>query len=84
MLCHIIRKIFQKFWWGEELSILKDESIETDKAWKDAGKRLQGPLYQKRQVCKLRCRMRLRESENISVNTYTNEQLNRNFYQILN
>jgi hypothetical protein len=52
---------------------LKDESIETDKAWKAAGKPFQGPIYQKRQVCRLRYRKRLRGSENISVNTYTNE-----------
>ena len=68
-----LRKNFLKFWWDEELSILKDESIETDKAWKVAGKPRQGPIYQKRQECRLRYRRRIRESEKISINTYTNE-----------
>ena len=37
-MCRRIVKIFFKFWWNEELTALKESSIESNKAWKAAGK----------------------------------------------
>ena len=32
------RKNVYKFWWDQEMDILKAESIETDKVWKASGR----------------------------------------------
>jgi len=42
------RKGFFKFWWNEELKILKQDSIDSNKAWKATGKPRFGPLYSRR------------------------------------
>jgi hypothetical protein len=66
-------KSFYKFWWDEELDLLKDESIESNKLWKAAGKPRHGPIFDKRQSCRLRYRNRIKESEKSSLSSYTNE-----------
>lgn len=43
------QKAFYKFWWNEELSILKQASIESNKLWKLAGKPRSGTVFEKRQ-----------------------------------
>jgi len=43
---------FLKFWWNEELSLLKQASIESNKLWNAAGKPRSGPLFLKRQSCR--------------------------------
>jgi len=35
---------FYKFWWDEELILLKDESIQSNDLWKAAGKPRRGPI----------------------------------------
>ena len=47
------RKFFFKFWWNEELTALKESSIESNKAWKAAGKPRAGPIFDRRQACRL-------------------------------
>ena len=42
-----------KFWWDQEMDILKAESIETDKVWKASGRPHQGPIFKKRQSSRL-------------------------------
>ena len=59
------KKSFYKFWWDEELNILKDDSIESNKLWKAAGKPRCGPIFNKRQSCRLRYRKRIKEGENL-------------------
>jgi len=36
---------FLKFWWDEELKLLKQDSINSNKAWKEAGKPRSGPVF---------------------------------------
>jgi hypothetical protein len=63
---------FYKFWWDQTLQQLKLESIESDKIWKAAGRPRHGPIFDKRQNCRLSYRRYYRESEKASVNVYTN------------
>jgi len=67
------RKNFFKFWWDEELNILKSDSIESDKLWKSVGKPRQGPVFEKRQSCRLNYRKRLRDSQKAETVSYTND-----------
>lgn len=67
------RKNFYKFWWDEELNLLKEESINSDKLWKAAGKPRQGPIFDRRQLCRLQYRRRLREGERSNLTAYTND-----------
>jgi endonuclease/exonuclease/phosphatase family metal-dependent hydrolase len=67
------RKNFFKFWWNQELSLLKDASIESNGIWKNAGKPRSGPIFDKRQSCRLQYRKRLREQQKLSVTSYSND-----------
>jgi hypothetical protein len=67
------KKSFYKFWWDEELNRLKDDSIESNKLWKAAGKPRCGPIFDKRQSCRLLYRKRIKEGEKSSLSSYTNE-----------
>ena len=39
------RKNFYKFWWDEGLSLLKQESIDSNQLWKAAGKPRHGSIF---------------------------------------
>jgi hypothetical protein len=52
---------------------LKDESIQSNNQWRDAGKPRHGPIFDKRQACRLRYRKRIKEGEKSSLLSYTNE-----------
>jgi len=67
------RKNFYKFWWDEEMNLLKDDSINSDKLWKAAGKPRQGPIFDRRQSCRLQYRKRLRDGERSNTTAYTND-----------
>jgi len=41
---HKSHKKFYKFWWDEELTILKQAAVDSNKMWKAAGKPRQGNL----------------------------------------
>jgi hypothetical protein len=56
-------KQFYKFWWNEELDILKDESIKDHQVWKAAGKPRCGELFQKYKSSKLAYKLRIRECQ---------------------
>ena len=47
------RKNFYKFWWDQDMDILKAASIESNLAWKAAGKPRHGPIFDKRQASRL-------------------------------
>ena len=66
-------KNFLKFWWNEELDLLKEDSIQSDKLWKAVGKPRSGQIFNKRQTCRARYRKRLREYERASTEVYTND-----------
>jgi hypothetical protein len=67
------RKNFFKFWWDEEMDLLKEASIESNRIWKDAGKPKQGPIFVKRQSCRLQYRNRIRENQNQALSAYSND-----------
>ena len=73
--CFVPRRAnnFYKFWWDEEVNLLKEESIESDRLWKAAGRPRRGPIFDKRQSCRLRYRQRLREGQRLSTLSYTND-----------
>ena len=55
------------------MSLLKEASISSNRLWKAAGKPRSGPLFQKRQSCRLQYRKRLKEEEKADTVSYTNE-----------
>jgi len=56
-----VKKGFFKFWWNEELDLLKEASIKSDKLWKATGKPPDGPIFADRQTCRLQYRKCLRD-----------------------
>jgi len=66
------KKKFLKFWWNEELDLLKEDSIQSDKLWKAVGKPRSGQIFNKRQTYRARYRKRIREYERASTEVYTN------------
>ena len=61
-----------KFWWDEELNLLKEASVESNRLWKAAGKPRQGPLFSKRQSCRLMYRKRIKENQMLDTERYSN------------
>jgi len=68
--CH---KNFFKFWWDEELSILKQASVEANKLWKSAGKPHSGLIFNKRQSSRLKYRKCIRDKQNSASSCYSND-----------
>ena len=66
-------KNFYKFWWSEELSILKEASITCNKLWKAAGKPRFGHIFDKRQSSRLQYRKCLREAQSMETVSYSND-----------
>ena len=66
-------KGFFKYWFDEELRLLKQESIDSNRAWKAAGKPRHGPLFSKRQSCRLLYRKRIRDKQRTDTEVYTND-----------
>ena len=67
------RKGFYKFWWDQELKQLKQDSTESNKAWKAVDKPRSGPFFSKRQSCRLICHKRLKENQRTNTEFYTND-----------
>ena len=55
------------------MNLLKDESIETNELWKAAGKPRHGPIFDRRQECRLRYRRRIREKNKSTLSVHTND-----------
>ena len=64
---------FYKYWWDQEMDALKTASIESNQAWKAAGKPRQGPIFEKRQKCRLHYRKQIRTNQALQVSTYSND-----------
>jgi len=47
-----LREGFFKFWWDQNLSLLKQSSVDSNRAWKAAGKPRQGLIVSERQSCR--------------------------------
>jgi len=46
-----------KFWWDQNLNLLKDNSTQSCKLWKDMGKPRSGPIFDKYYSDKMRYKM---------------------------
>ena len=57
------RKNYYKFWWNEELTVLKQASVESDRAWKAVGRPRSGAIFNKRQQYRLLYRKRLKDCQ---------------------
>ena len=66
-------KGFYKFWWDQELDLLKEESIKSHSAWKSAGRPRSGPYFNKYRSDKLAYKLRIRSSQQDEVLSYTND-----------
>lgn len=62
-----------KFWWDEELDLLKISSCESHAVWVAAGKPRQGPIFDKRNKARYLYRSKIREHQKMETETYTNE-----------
>jgi len=61
MFIPTVKKGFFTFWWNEELDLLKEASIKSDKLWKATGKPRDGPIFAHRQTRRLQYRKCLRD-----------------------
>jgi len=68
-----VKRGFFKFWWNEELNLLKEASVDSHRLWVQAGKPRDGPLFRKRQTCRMQYRKCLRDSQNTETVSYTND-----------
>ena len=67
------KRNYYKFWWDQEMSLLKEKSIESNNLWKQAGKPRSGPIFDIRQKYRSDYRKALRNHSTNSLNIYTNE-----------
>jgi hypothetical protein len=68
-----VEKNFFKFWWTEDLRLLKEESVTAEKIWRTCGKPRHGPIFDKRQSTRLAYRTRIRACEGFSAESYSND-----------
>ena len=67
------RKNFYKFWWNEELDILKEQSMASHYQWVNAGRPRSGPIACDARSCKLRYKQRIAECQKQETMSYTND-----------
>ena len=67
------RKNYYKFWWNEELAVLKQASVESDRPTLYSGKPRSGAIFNKRQQCRLLYRKRLKEYQMEPSVSYSND-----------
>jgi len=73
MFVPTVKKGFFKFWWSEELDLLKEASVKADKLWKATGKPRDGPIFADRQTSRLQYRKCLRDYKKYETECYTND-----------
>ena len=64
---------FYKFWWSEELNILKNESIAAHHLWITAGSPRCGPIACKARAAKAQYKKCIKHYQQQEVNSYSNE-----------
>ena len=42
------KKGYYKFWWNQELDLLKEKAVSSNKVWKATGKPHSGPIFHQR------------------------------------
>jgi Reverse transcriptase (RNA-dependent DNA polymerase)/Endonuclease/Exonuclease/phosphatase family len=66
-------KNYFKFWWCQELDLLKENAIASCRAWKDASRPKHGAIFIKYNTDKLLYKKRIREEQSNEINSYTND-----------
>ena len=66
-------KSFYKYWWDEELDLLRQTSIDSNNVWVAAGKPRSGPIFTKRQTCRRQYRLKIKEKDTSNTVVYTNK-----------
>jgi hypothetical protein len=66
-------KGFYKYWWDQELDLLKGESIKSHNLWKLAGKPRNGACFYKYRSDKLAYKLRIRYCQENETQNYTND-----------
>jgi hypothetical protein len=57
------KKSFYKFWWSQELDVLKNKAILSHRAWKDASKPRHGVIFSEYRKDKLLYKKRIRDEQ---------------------
>ena len=68
-----VRHSFYKFWWDEELSLLKDNSIRAHKLWTTLGKPRSGDIFRTMQQAKYEYKSATKAKEKQSKVQFTDE-----------
>ena len=66
-------KNFYKFWWSQELDVLKQNAIPSSTVWKNAGKPRGGVIYSQYKKDKLLYKKRIREEKMAKTAHYSND-----------
>lgn len=67
-----LKKNSLKFWWNAQMSQLKEDSVNSDRLWKAAGRPRSGPVFLRRQACRSAYRSQFRRNERERANYYSN------------
>jgi hypothetical protein len=67
------QKNFYKFWWDQEMDLLKEASVVSNRNWIAAGKPRHGPIFDKRQSCRMLYRKKIRENQQLELSCYSND-----------
>ena len=69
---HRVKRDFYKFWWDEELSALKQASIDSFRLWSAVGKPRAGREYLAMHSAKVAYKLAIKTKERNSQNDFTN------------
>ena len=62
---------FYKFWWDEELNLMKEEAIQSFTTWKNIGKPRSGVEFDNMRFDKLKYKAMIKSKESISANLFS-------------
>ena len=64
---------FLKFWWSQELTLLKEQAIDSARVWKNAGRPRNGSIFLKYKQCKLLYKKRINEEQSRESVQFSND-----------
>jgi hypothetical protein len=67
------KRSFYKFWWTQELDVLKTMAVASCRAWRDAGKPKYGNIFLQYKKDKLLYKQRIREEQGNETSSLTND-----------
>ena len=68
----LVTKNFYKYWWSQELSSLKENSIAAHKAWIEAGSPHSGDLFEEKKLAKGKYKNKVRQQKSADVDDFNN------------